>query len=104
MSDKRRPDFILSLRTADGRSRKCELFHVDQWRGTKIEFWSPKGHRLSYVGHCFRVRVAGVWFRDDHGNDLAFSQYEIRDIFWRSIRHQFARDRIAKARERRDSQ
>lgn len=77
MAEKRKPDAIFLLRfSGKAKSLKVELFHAGQWGESK--------HRKQY-----RIRVHGKWFARDGEKMSFFSQYEFRDLLWRSIKKRF---------------
>lgn len=76
MSEIRKPYLTFLLRY-DGKkkSTKLELFDAFLWNKS---FGVFRGKR-------YRMRVNGKWFQTPDGKKF-FYKYEIRDIFWRSLK------------------
>lgn len=90
MSDKRRPDFTLTLRVGN-ESHKFEMFKINKWKDTpKLRFKRYSGAFAHKSDNIYRVRFRGKWImrrwkengiiRREH---VAVSLSELRDHFWK---------------------
>jgi len=77
MAEKRKPDMVMLLRfPGKMRNWKAELFRSSKWGRD----WTQKR---------YRIRVNGKWFCLPDEKISFFSQYEFRDLLWRSIKDIF---------------
>jgi len=80
MGEKRKPVLVILLKKQgkSGNNLKVELFDAALWPNR--ETW--KGKR----GRRFRIRANGKWFDSTNDCRAFWTIWEIRDLFWRTVK------------------
>jgi hypothetical protein len=106
MSEKRKPEIVLVAELPGKPSSKrggfkIELFHVSQWKDSKLGTgWRPDSIAMLHAD-VYRLRVCGKWYKPSNKTPLTLSQ--VFALFRRSLTRARAeaRDRLESGKTQR---